>query len=127
MDETRAWLTLLRAPALGASTMRALLKRHGSASHALERARRDEALPAAAREALAAPDTAAIEADLRWLEPPDHHLLTDGDADYPALLRDIPAAPLALFVDGDPTHLWSAQIAIVGARSATPLLLTASA
>ena len=120
MDEIRAWLTLLRAPALGANTMRALLKHHGSAHSALDRARGDPTLPAGTREALAAPDSAAIASDLRWLEQPHHHLLTHGEDDYPALLRDIPGAPIALFVDGDPTHLWSPQIAIVGARRATP-------
>lgn len=120
MDEIRAWLTLLRAPALGANTIRALLKRHGSARHALERARADPLLPAPAREALVASDRHAVDGDLRWLEQADHHLLTQFDSDYPALLRDIPGAPIALFIAGDPIHLWSPQIAIVGARRATP-------
>ena len=120
MDDIRAWLTLLRAPALGAAAMRTLLAQDGGARRALDRIRGDQSLPAATREALTAPDNGAIERDLRWLGQPGHHLLTQGDDDYPALLRDIPGAPLALFVDGDPTHLWSPQIAIVGARSATP-------
>ena len=35
------------------------------------------------------------------------------------MLRDATNPPAALFVAGDPACLWSAQIAIVGARSAT--------
>ncbi|MCB1576726.1 MAG: DNA-processing protein DprA, partial [Xanthomonadales bacterium] len=41
------------------------------------------------------------------------------DPDYPSLLREIPGAPAALFVDGDPTLLWMPQVAIVGSRSAS--------
>jgi DNA processing protein len=41
------------------------------------------------------------------------------DSDFPALLRDIANAPAALFIVGDPALLWSPQIAIVGARSAS--------
>lgn len=39
-----------------------------------------------------------------------------GDADYPALLADIADPPAALYVRGDPTVLWRAQVAIVGSR-----------
>jgi DNA processing protein len=118
--EQLAWLTLLRAPALGAAAVRRLVAAQGSAAAALERARRDSALAEGAREALRAPDAAALAADRRWLEQPGHHLLTCNDADYPPLLRDIPGAPVALFVAGNVTLLWTPQIAIVGARSATP-------
>jgi len=118
-DESLAWLRLLRAPGIGAATLRALVERHGSAQTAVERAPGDESLPAAARAALRTPDRAAEGADRHWLEQPDHHLLTCSGQDYPALLRDIPSAPAALLVHGDPAQLWSPQIAIVGARSAS--------
>jgi len=119
-DEALAWIALLRAPGLGAAATRRLVERAGGARPAVERAMRDESLDSATREALRAQDGAQRAADLRWLEQPDNHLIRYGSSDYPALLRDIPNAPAALFVSGDPAQLWSPQIAIVGARSATP-------
>ncbi|HEX6834069.1 MAG TPA: DNA-processing protein DprA, partial [Rudaea sp.] len=73
-----------------------------------------------ARAWIDAPDAATIAADLAWLSAPGHHVLAWTSEDFPALLRDIPAPPAALFVDGDVSHLWQPQIAIVGARTATP-------
>ena len=117
-----AWLTLLRTPSIGPATLRTAVARHGSASTALEALRRGDSpreLDAEARRWLDAPDPARMEADLEWLEHPDHHLLGWDDPDYPSLLREIPGAPAALFVDGDPTLLWMPQVAIVGSRSAS--------
>jgi len=117
--ESTAWLTLLRAPGLGPASIRTLLERHGSAASAVTAAAKDAAVPQAARDALRTPDRAALDADRRWLDQPGHALIPVTSSDYPALLRDIPTAPAALFVAGDPMHLWSPQIAIVGARSAS--------
>src|SRR5262249_26502816 len=71
------------------------------------------------RAALAATDQEAMARDLAWLDHPAHHLVTFVADDYPSLLRDIPSPPAALFVVGDVAALWSAQIAVVGARNAT--------
>ncbi|MBN8885258.1 MAG: DNA-processing protein DprA [Rudaea sp.] len=114
---TRAWLTLLRAPGLGAAAIRDLLARHGDASTALERARREA--PEEARSWLAAPDSVRLAEDEAWLAEPHHHLLVCDSEDFPVLLREIGSAPAALFVIGDPALLWTAQIAVVGARSAS--------
>ncbi len=119
-DEALAWIALLRAPGLGAAATRRLVESAGGAREAVERAVRDESVAAATLDALQARDAVLRDADLRWLEQPANHLILHGSADYPALLRDIPNAPAALFVSGDPAQLWSPQIAIVGARSATP-------
>ena len=118
--EALAWLALLRAPGLGAGAIRALVARHGSARSVVAQARHEPSIPSAARAAVCSPDAEAQAADRHWLEQPGHYLLTHASEDFPALLRDIPSAPAALFVAGDPTHLWSAQIAIVGSRNATP-------
>ena len=56
---------------------------------------------------------------LDWLAQPRHHLLGWHDPDYPPLLRRISSPPLALFVDGDPSLLWHAGVAVVGSRSPT--------
>src|SRR5690606_36175865 len=69
------------------------------------------------RAALANPDSAALDGDRRWLDQPGQYLLTWLDADYPALLRDAPRPPLALFVRGDPALLWQPQLAVVGSRN----------
>ena len=116
-NRRRAWLTLLRTPEFGAAAIRNLLAQHGDVLTALERARRgasDEA-----RTWLAAPDSARLDADEAWLNSADHHLLVCDSEDFPVLLRDIGGAPAALFVIGDPTLLWTPQIAVVGARSAS--------
>ena len=116
-DEQRAWLTLLRAPQLGASGVRELIERHGSAGAAI--AARDATLPEGARAAFATPDAAAIERDLRWLDAAENHFVAFNSDDYPSLLRDAHNPPAALFVAGDPAILWSPQIAVVGARSSS--------
>lgn len=116
-----AWLTLLRAPGLGPVAVRELMAAHDDISSALAAARRG-AYPRtdqACRDWLRAPDMAALAADIAWLGAPDHALLTFDDADFPALLNEIPAAPAALFVAGDATALWLPQIAIVGSRNAS--------
>ena len=72
----------------------------------------------AQRDWLAQPDGAAVERTLRWLEHPDHHLLPRPV--LPAPLREMEEAPLALFVEGDPSHLAQPLVAVVGSRSPTP-------
>ncbi len=118
-DEIRAWLTLLRAPGLGASATRELVGRHGGAAAALANGCRDARTPESARAWLEAPDIAVIDSDLAWLGAPDHHLVVATSEDFPALLRNAHNPPAALFVAGDPACLWTPQIAIVGARSAS--------
>jgi len=120
-DEIEAWLILLRAPGLGASRLREMIDRHGGALNALEAARRGEAPidTAACRAALRAPDRAQIASDLNWLSLDMHLLLDANSADFPPMLRDVPGAPVALFVVGDASALWQPQIAIVGSRSAS--------
>jgi len=53
-----------------------------------------------------------------------HRLAVDlmawGDADYPALLEEIPDPPLALFLRGERAALEMTGIAVVGARKCTP-------
>ncbi len=69
--------------------------------------------------ALTRPDPALLKADSAWLQQPGHHLVTWEDARYPALLRDIPSPPAALYADGDSETLWLPQLAMVGSRNPT--------
>lgn len=120
----RAWLTLLRAPNIGAAALRALIAKYGNAARAVAASGADPKLPEAARSWLARPDEQRLDDDERWLAQADHHLLVFDNDDYPALLRNIPSAPAALFVIGDPVCLWLPQIAIVGARNASAMGLS---
>lgn len=65
-------------------------------------------------------DCAIIEQTLRWLENPQHHLVTCDSPDYPERLRNIASFPPLLFIAGDPTVLSTPQIAIVGSRKCSP-------
>ena len=62
-------------------------------------------------------DERALAADLEWLDRPDRHLLGLDDPRYPGLLVQLPDAPLALFVHGEPCLLQAPQIAVVGSRN----------
>lgn len=67
------------------------------------------------------PNWSAVENDLQWLQTnKNHHILPLASDDYPSLLKQITDPPLILFVIGDKTILQSQQLAMVGARSATP-------
>ncbi|MFS2221913.1 DNA-protecting protein DprA [Pantoea sp. B65] len=57
-----------------------------------------------------------LENTLRWLELPQHHLLTADHPLYPPQLKNIACAPALLFVAGNPDLLSSTQLAVVGSR-----------
>lgn len=121
-DDLRAWLTLLRTPGVGATTLRTWLAQTGgdarAALAAAARGRAEARVDAEARAWLAAPDAARLDADLAWLAAPGHRLLRCTDADFPPQLAETPQTPVALFVAGDAALLLRPQVAIVGARSA---------
>lgn len=118
-----AWLRLIRTKGLRNAQALALLERFGSAE-AVCAANGAQWLAAGAeksRESLPAADDAQVLADAAWLAGGDHrHLVTQHDARYPEALKAITTPPLALFVRGDATLLAQPQIAMVGARAATP-------
>ena len=122
IEEIRAWLVLLRAPGVGAAGLRALLGRAGSATALLERREwlRERSGREETRRWLEQPDMARIDTDLAWLAEPGHRLLRCTDADFPPQLEQVDHPPAALFVDGDAGALLRAQVAVVGARGASP-------
>lgn len=121
-DELPCWLALGRAPGLGPATVRGLIELFGSAESVI-RARRSElagfGLPDATVAWLCNPDWDLVEADLRWCESADHHILRVSDPGYPRLLLEIANPPTLLFVVGDPDTLCTPQLAIVGSRNPT--------
>ncbi len=117
-----AWLTLMRAPGLGAATLRGLIERFGDGRKALRGILSSPATSGVAPPALGTlrqPDEHLLAADLVWLEQPDHHFIGWDSEDYPALLRRIPSPPAGLFVNGNADLLWTPQVAIVGSRSSS--------
>lgn len=123
LSQTRAWLTLIRTPGIGPVKLRQLQDSLGGIQQILGASSRQlEQLGLGQKtwEALNHPDEARLLADLEWLSQPDHHLVTQGDAAYPNLLREIPDPPFALFCLGDPALLAQPQIAVIGSRNPTP-------
>lgn len=125
MDELTAWLALARAPGLHASSLQPLLERFGSVNALLvasvEQLQKASA-PASFLDWLTRHRGQLDELlapDLGWLDHPAHHLVPLGSAQYPPLLAQLPDAPIALYVRGDPTLLGMPQLAIVGSRNPT--------
>jgi DNA processing protein len=117
------WLALLRAPGLGAAHATRLLAQFGEPRTLFEAGAaswRAAGIPHSLHGGLREPDWAGVEADLRWLAGAGRSLLTWNDPRYPAALREIVLPPVALFCQGDVELLARPQLAIVGARSATP-------
>ncbi len=121
--DLRAWLTLVRAPGIGGGTGARLLERFGSATEILKAGPSrwsQSGLPLALHAGISNPDTVGIERDLAWLAAEGRALIPLSDERYPQLLRQISQPPIALFCQGDVGLLSAPQIAVVGARAATP-------
>ena len=121
-DKT-AWLRCCARRGWASTRLRALLRAAGDIHGALERARRAAATAPGSRAAATGcvhPDRARLAADAAWLQAPGHRLLCCTDEDFPPQLECMPDPPAALFVDGDPGLLLQPQVAIVGARNASP-------
>ena len=68
---------------------------------------------------LARPFEIDVAAELAAAERSGFRLLTPFEEPYPALLREIPDAPLVLWAAGDVERLSAPAVAVVGARAAT--------
>ena len=120
-EDTLALLKLLLAGG-AVATRRELLDAHGAPARSLAAgasAWRAAGLSETQIQRIRQPDNEILRRARQWLEHARHQLLGWHDPDYPPLLRRISSPPLALFVDGDPSLLWHAGVAIVGSRSPT--------
>lgn len=69
---------------------------------------------------IANPDLKQVEADLAWLESsPQRHIISIESPLYPSMLREISAAPILLYCEGNIALLSSPLMAIVGSRACT--------
>jgi DNA processing protein len=122
-EESSAWATLTRAPALDIPTLSRALEIFGSGqgiTEASDAARERAGISAAARQFLSSPAAAPTSAERAWLEQPRHHVVPFTDPSYPALLRGAEHYPTALYVAGNAAALNDPQLAIVGSRNPTP-------
>ncbi len=120
VDDLSAWLALIRCPASSSLRFKHALEHAGSAHDLLSQPTsqlKPFNLSQATLDYLHNPDWSAIQADLDWLNGETHYLITQNNQRYPQLLREIPDAPIALFVSGNPDVLDLPQIAIIGSRN----------
>lgn len=121
-SDAESWLRLIHAPDSGLRKLNRLVERHWSGRSLAELSAAEVAtFLRLASAALPAPERGAIVAGLRWLaRDARHRLLPITDPRYPWLLSQLPDAPPALYVLGDPQYLNRPCLAIVGSRLATP-------
>jgi DNA processing protein len=122
-EDSSAWATLTRTPALDIPTLSRALEIFGSAqgiTQASDAARERAGLSAAARKFLSSRAATPRTAERAWLENPRHHVVPYTDPGYPALLRAAERYPPALYVVGNTGGLNDPQLAIVGSRNPTP-------
>jgi len=122
MDDARAWLALTLVPGVPLGAQRRLLESFGSPAEVFKADPRSlEAIAGiAAAQALArGPVASLVDRTLAWLQGPNRHLVTVGCEAYPSMLRNVHAAPIALYVEGRIEFLSAPSFAIVGSRNAT--------
>ncbi|HEX5304888.1 MAG TPA: DNA-processing protein DprA [Dyella sp.] len=121
-DDLRDWLIALRTPGLGPGGLRERLAEHDGRMEAALAAvhRQPGSAGEVARRWLDQPDEARLAEDMAWLAQPGHRLVRCTDEDFPPPLETIAQPPVALFVAGDASLLLHPQVAIVGARRASP-------
>jgi DNA processing protein len=121
-QESSAWVTLARAPALDACVLARALQFFEAPQDiiaASDASRAQAGMPPPARRFLSGPDAALRPAERAWLENPRHSVVPFTDLRYPAMLHSVPRRPIALFVAGKPDVLNDPQLAIVGSRNPT--------
>ncbi|MGH8287990.1 MAG: DNA-processing protein DprA [Steroidobacteraceae bacterium] len=78
-------------------------------------------LPPEARAFLQRPDHGALAADLEWMRASGVRLVLWGEEEYPPQLAATRGSPAALYVLGCVEALQTPQLAMVGARAASPV------
>ncbi len=122
-EEVFAWVVLSRTPALDAQILSKVLGILGDAPgviNASDAARQSAGVPPLSREYLSSAEGVVCAAERPWLLHPAHHVVPFTDPHYPALLRELPSCPIALYAAGNVGVLNDPQLAIVGSRNPSP-------
>jgi DNA processing protein len=122
IPDIRYWLALCRVPGIGTRRLAQLLAHFAGPAEIFAATQNQLAaleVRPTALEFFRSPDWPSVDQDLRWLDQEGHSVVTFSSPGYPALLKEIPDPPPALFVIGDAELLSETQLAIVGSRNAT--------
>lgn len=126
-DQLEPWLRLFHLPGLGLKRFQFLLEHVGSPETVLSLPLKNllETMPESLAMKIASSGKSGVVRDnltatRKWLSGHSHHIICRDSSKYPSLLATIAAPPPLLFVRGNPEHLLSPQIAVVGTRSPTP-------
>lgn len=124
MMKLDVWLTVLQSATPPRSQrLSALIDRHGALSDVVGLPRSEliaAGLSKRQAERLKDPDRRRMDQWRHWLGQPGRRLITRDSSDYPAMLKEIPDPPLALWVEGARSDLLnSPQLAMVGSRKPT--------
>ena len=120
MDDLTHWLTLSLISGLSTEKFHHALQKYNSLEHFLaasESSLKESGLTPTQISTLKSPDQAKLEEMRKWLDEPQHHLLTLDDDHYPQSLKAIDNPPKVLFANGDIDFLQQPQLAMVGSRS----------
>ncbi|HRK24607.1 MAG TPA: DNA-processing protein DprA [Beijerinckiaceae bacterium] len=111
------WLRLSRSEGVGPMTFTALINRFGGAGAAVEAL--PELLRAKGRSPAGIADLASVEREIEAATRLGARFIARGEADYPALLREIADAPPLVAVLGRIELLHLPLVAMVGSRNAS--------
>ena len=120
-NNLEAWLRLRHAPGIGHKTTARLLQHFGNASAIVDGSYAELAQFKLSDDTIEflRSGQARCEADLNWQQQADHHIISQQDPRYPPQLKNLPQAPLVLYLWGDPDYLQQPHLAMVGSRTPT--------
>lgn len=120
-SEQQSWLRLAHAPGMALAERITLVRSVGEPCSLLHRARIRDVRRVAPRVAhwLSEVREFNVDASLAWLAVENHHLLCLDQLPYPQMLGELPDAPVALLLAGDPEEPARTQLSIVGSRRAS--------
>lgn len=119
-----AWLTVLQSATPPRSQrLSALIDQHASVAEVVELPRSELVAAGVSKrqaERLGDPDRQRMDQWRHWLDRPGRGLITRDAPDYPAMLKELPDPPLALWIEGTRRDLLNGpQLAMVGSRKPT--------
>lgn len=122
------WLLLSFIPGLGPIKTQRLLECLGSPERIMLAPQQElrQLLPAKVADAFVSRTSQQkisrqLQQTRQWYESSEaHHIITPDSHQYPKLLKELPDAPVVLYVIGNGSLLTEPQIAVVGSRRPTP-------